>query len=99
LAPGEIGYFAIMPQQIGIPFIITQHMHPAIIMSVIQSQQAWHIFSTIASPLVHVIITPPSIFSHLQVAPIIPMLQAQQHMPFIRQQQEHIAPGIMAHRL
>ena len=61
-----------------------------------QSQQAWIIVTAIVSPLVQVIVTPLAMFSHLQVAII--RAQVQQGIPFIRQQQEHIAPGIMAQR-
>jgi hypothetical protein len=43
-----------------------------------------------------VIVTPLAMFSHLQVA--ITRAQVQHGMPFIRQQQVHIAPGIMAQR-
>lgn len=77
----------------GMPPIITQHMQPAFIIAIIQSQQAWIILQQSASPLVQVIFTPPSIISHL-VAPII-MQQDIMGMPFIIIMQEHIAPGII----
>jgi hypothetical protein len=81
------------PQHMGIPPIITQHMHPAFIIAIIQSQQAWIILQQSASPLIHVIFTPPSIISHL-VVPII-MQQDIMGIPFIIIMQEHMAPGII----
>jgi hypothetical protein len=84
-------------QQTGMPFIIMQQVQPGIIMAVMQSQQAWIVLTMFASPLVQVIMTPMSIISHLQ-APMQPMLQEQQVMPFIIMQHEHMAFGIIMQR-
>lgn len=79
------------------PFIIMQQVMPGIIIAVMQSQQAWIIFSQFLSPDVQVIMQPISIMSILHI-PIIPILHMQQHMPFIVMQQETIPPAIMLHR-
>ena len=50
----------------------------------------------LASPLVHVMMQPSLVISHLQV-PII-RLQVQQTMPFIMQLHEHMLPASMVHR-
>jgi hypothetical protein len=55
-------------QQIGMLFIIRQQQHPAFIIDVIEVQQASIIAVQAASPLVHVMRTPPSIASLLQWA-------------------------------
>jgi hypothetical protein len=78
------------------PFIITQHVQPAFIISAQHSQQAWIISQHCLSPLVHVKQTPISIASHLHM-PIV-KLQQQTIMPFIIMQQLHIPPAIMTQR-
>lgn len=83
-------------QQTGIPFIITQHTHPGIIIAVMQSQQAWAVLAQFASPLVQVIMTPMSIISTLQVQH--DRLQQQVIIPFIVMQHEHIPPAVMLQR-
>jgi len=72
-----------------IPFIITQHVIPGIIIPIMQSQHDWIIFSQCLSPLVHVIVHPMSIISTLHI-PIIPTLHVHIIMPFIIMQHEHI---------
>ncbi len=76
------------------PFIIKQAVQPGIIMLIMQSQQAWIIFSMFLSPLVHVIMQPMSIISILHM-PIMPMLHMQQGTPFIIMQQEHMPPWVI----
>jgi hypothetical protein len=78
-------------------FIIMQQVMPGIIIALMQSQQAWIIFSQFLSPDMQVIMQPMSVISILHM-PIIPMLQQQQHMPFIIMQHETIPPAIMLHR-
>jgi len=78
------------------PFIIIMQVQPGIIMFIMQSQQAWIIFSAILSPLVQVIIMPMSIGSNLH-RPMV-MLQVQTIMPFMVMQQEHMPPAIMLQR-
>ena len=85
----------LVQQQTGIPPIMTQHMQPASIMLIMHSPQAWIIFGNHRIAAVQVIITPPSIISHLQFAII--MLQLHRHIPFIMQQQEQAAPSIIWH--
>jgi len=92
-----IGTFQQTQQQTGMEFIIMQQVMPGIIMAFMQSQQAWIIFSQFLSPDVQVIMQPISVISILHI-PIIPMLQQQQHMPFIIMQQETIPPAIMLQR-
>jgi len=84
-------------QHTGIPFIIMQHVMPGIIIAFMQSQHAWIIFWQFMSPEVQVIMQPISVISILHM-PIIPMLQQQQHMPFIIMQQLIIPPAIMLQR-
>jgi hypothetical protein len=69
------------PQAIGVLFIIMQQAHPALVMQLRQSQQAWIISQHLASPLVQVIDTPLSVISQRHM----PMVMLQQHtvMPFI----------------
>jgi hypothetical protein len=73
----------------GMPFIITQHVIPGIIIPTMQSQHDWIIFSQCSSPLVHVIAHPMSIISTLHI-PIIPTLHTHIVIPFIIMQHEHI---------
>ncbi|MFO0807027.1 MAG: hypothetical protein U0746_00215 [Gemmataceae bacterium] len=80
----------VVPQQIGVPFIMQQQVQPAAIMVAMQSQQAWIILQHSASPLVQVMQQPSLVISHLHM-PIV-MLQQQTIMPFIMQQQEHMPP-------
>ena len=75
---------------------MTQLIQPASIIWLQQSQQAGIILVAMGSPLVQAIVRPLGMFSHLQVAII--SAQVQQGIPFIRQQQVHIAPGLIAHR-
>jgi hypothetical protein len=71
-------------------FIIMQQVQPACIMVFMQSQQAWIISQHFWSPLVQVMQTPLLVISHLHM-PIV-KLQQQTIMPFIVQQQPHMAP-------
>ena len=79
-----------VPQQIGVPFIMTQQVQPACIMQHMQSHHAWIILQHSASPEVQVTQQPSLVMSHLHM----PMVMLQQHtiMPFIMQQQEHMPP-------
>jgi hypothetical protein len=83
-------------QQTGMPLIIMQQVQPALAMAAMQSQQAWIMAPQLASPLVQVMQTPPSIISHLHI-PMV-MLQQQTIMPFITMQQLHMPPAIMVQR-
>jgi hypothetical protein len=78
------------------PFMQTQQTQPALLMTVMQSQQAWIILQHSASPLVQVMQTPSSVISHLHM----PIVMLQQHiiMPFIIMQQLHMPPAVMAQR-
>ena len=78
------------------PFIIIMQVQPGIIIDIMQSQQAWIIFSAVLSPLVQVIIMPMSIDSILHMP--MDMLQVQTIMPFMVMQQEHMPPAIMLQR-
>ena len=62
-------------------FIIRQQVQPAFIMAAQQSQHAWIIAQQSLSPLVHVMVTPFSVISHLHMATT--MLQQQAIIPFI----------------
>jgi len=84
------------PQQTGMLFIMTQQVHPAFIMDVMQSQHAWIMAQQFASPLVQVIVTPSSVISHLHM-PII-RLQQQTIIPFIIMQQLHMPPASIVQR-
>jgi hypothetical protein len=77
-------------------FIITQQVQPAFIMVFMQSQQAWIISQHLASPLVHRMVQPSAVMSHLHM-PIV-RLQQQTIMPFIITQQLHMPPASMAQR-
>ena len=77
-------------------FIITQQVHPSFIMQAIASQQDWIISMHLGSPLVHVIVTPSFVMSHLHI-PII-RLQQQTIMPFIMTQQLHMPPASIVHK-
>src|SRR4051812_30867548 len=63
--PAFIG--VVMPQQIGVLFIMTQQVQPAIIMVDMQSQQAWIILPHSASPEVQVMTQPSLVISHLHM--------------------------------
>ena len=84
------------PQAMGVLFIMTQQVHPALAMQLRQSQQAWIISPHLASPLVQVTQTPLSVISQRHM----PMVRLQQQtvMPFIIQQQLHMLPASMVHR-
>lgn len=70
-------------------------MQPAFMQAIMQSQQAWHIAQQSSSPLVQVMQTPilTSVHSHLH----IDKLHWHIIMPFIMQQQLHMAPAIILH--
>lgn len=70
--------------------MVMQQVQPISIIFIIMSQQLWIIIAHCGSPLVHVIITPPSIISHLHI-PIV-MLHIITGIPFIIMQQQHIPP-------
>jgi hypothetical protein len=78
------------------PFIIMEHVQPAVIMLAQQSQQAWIIAQQFLSPLVQVMQTPMPVASHLHM-PIV-MLQQHTIIPFIIMQQLHIPPAIIVQR-
>ena len=59
------------PQQIGMLFIMMQQEQPALIMDVIEAQQASIMSVQAGSPLVQVMQTPSSVGSHLQWAIIM----------------------------
>jgi hypothetical protein len=84
-------------QQTGMLFIIIMQVQPGAIMDIMQSQQAWIIFSMVLSPLVQVMEQPMSIMSILHM-PIMPMLQQHMHMPFIIMQQQQDPPAIIMQR-
>ena len=69
---------------------MTQQVQPALSMVLRQSQQAWIISAHLASPLVHVKVTPSLVVSHLHM----PMVKLQQQtiMPFHMHQQLHKPP-------
>src|SRR4051794_3227066 len=85
-----------VPQQTGVPLMVTQEVQPAVTMQLTQSQQAWIIWQQLASPLVQVMHTPVSVISHLHM-PIV-KLQAQTVMPFIVTQQPTTPPASIVHR-
>jgi hypothetical protein len=84
------------PQAMGVLFIMTQQVHPALVMTLRQSQQAWIISPHLASPLVQMIETPLSVISQRHM-PMV-MLQLQTVMPFIIMQQLTMPPCSMVHR-
>jgi hypothetical protein len=47
----------------GVLFIMTQQVHPSLVMQLRQSQQAWIISPHLASPLVQVMHTPLAVIS------------------------------------
>jgi hypothetical protein len=79
-----------------VPPIITQQVQPALRQAAMQSQQPWIIAMHPASPLVHVMMQPSLVMSHLHI-PII-RLHVQQVMPFIMQVHEHMPPASMVQR-
>ncbi len=79
------------------PFMQTQHMQPAAMHFVMQSQQAWHISQQALSPLVQVKHTPSLVLVHSHLH--MHMLHWHITMPFIMQQQLHMPPAIILHRL
>ena len=84
------------PQQIGVPFIMTQPVQPHLSMVERQSQQAWIILQQSGSFDVQVIVQPLEVISHLHM-PIV-RLHEQTIMPFIMQQTLHMPPAIMLQR-
>jgi hypothetical protein len=87
---------SVVPQQMGVLFIMQQQVQPAAIMVLMQSQQAWIILQHSASPEVQVIMQPSLVISHLH-RPMV-RLQQQTIMPFIMQQHEHMPPWSIMHR-
>jgi hypothetical protein len=85
-----------VPQQTGVPFMQQQQTQPAVIIVLMQSQQAWIMLLHSASPDVQVIMHPSLVISHLH----IPMVRLQQQtiMPFIMQQSEHMPPWSIMQR-
>jgi hypothetical protein len=85
-----------VPQQTGVPPIITQQVQPALRQAAMQSQQPWSMAIEPASPLMQVKTQPSFVISHLHV----PMnrLHVQQTIPFMMQEQEHIPPANMVQR-
>jgi len=73
-----------------------QQTHPASIMVVMASQQAWIILQQFLSPLVQVIIIPSLVISNLHM-PIV-MLQFIIIIPFIIMQQLTMLPLSIVHR-
>jgi len=74
----------------------TQQTQPAVVMPIMQSQQAWIMAQQDGSPLVQVMQTPSLVGSHLHM----PIAMLQQHiiMPFIIMQQLHMPPAIIEQR-
>jgi hypothetical protein len=91
-----LGIVSLVPQQMGVLFIMQQQVQPAAIMVLMQSQQAWIILQHSASPEVQVIMQPSLVISHLH-RPMV-RLQQQTIMPFIMQQHEHMPPWSIMHR-
>jgi len=85
-----------VPQQHGVPPIMTQQVQPDFKHAAMHSQQPWIMATHAASPLVQVTTQPSLVISHLHM-PII-RLQLQHIMPFIMQQQEHMLPASMVNR-
>jgi hypothetical protein len=83
-------------QQTGMLFMQTQQTQPAVVMPIMQSQQAWIMAQQDGSPLVQVMQTPSLVGSHLHM----PIAMLQQHiiMPFIIMQQLHMPPAIIEQR-
>jgi hypothetical protein len=77
-------------------FIIIQHMQPSFIIVAMHSQHAWIISAHLASPLVHVMVQPSFVMSHLHM-PIV-RLQQQTTIPFMTMQQLHMLPESMVQR-
>jgi hypothetical protein len=77
------------------PFMHMQHMQPAAMHLVMQSQQAWHISQQLLSPLVQVKQTPFLVFVHSHLHKH--RLHWHIIMPFIRQQQLHMPPASILH--
>jgi hypothetical protein len=77
-------------------FMQTQQTQPAVVMPIMQSQQAWIMAQQDGSPLVQVMQTPSLVGSHLHM----PIAMLQQHiiMPFIIMQQLHMPPAIIEQR-
>lgn len=75
------------------PFIIMQQQHPAFIIFIMQSQQAWIMSQQALSPDKQEIMQPSGVISHLQV----PMVMEQDIMvmPFIIMQQAIMPPAII----
>jgi hypothetical protein len=82
-------------QQTGVPLKHTQHMQPAFMQAIMQSQQAWTISQAALSPLVQVMQTPISIISQVQLH--IAMLHWHMTMPFFMQQQLHMPSHSILH--
>jgi hypothetical protein len=80
-------------QQQGMPPRPTQHMQPAFMQLLMQSQQACNISQQCLSPEVQVMHTPSLVISHLQLH----MAKLHWHMtrPFIMHEQLHIPPASM----
>ena len=85
-----------VPQHIGIWFIIRQQVQPACIIAFMQSQQLWIIWQHFASPEAQVIRQPVSVISIVHMP--ITRLQVQAIMPFIIMQQLTMPPDIMVQR-
>jgi hypothetical protein len=85
-----------VPQQIGIWFIIRQQVQPACIIAFMQSQQLWIIWQHLGSPDMHIILQPLSVISIVHMP--ITRLHEQTIMPFIIMQQLTMPPDIMVHR-
>ena len=85
-----------MQQHTGVPPIIMQHMQPAFMQAIMQSQQPWIMSQQALSPLVQVITQPSLVISHLHM-PIV-MLQQHTIMPFIIMHMLHMPPAIIVQR-
>jgi hypothetical protein len=91
-----LNYIIVVPQQMGMLFMVRQQVQPDCIIVVMHSQQLWIILQQAASPEVHMILQPFSVISVVH----IPIVRLQQHtiMPFIIMQQPIIEPDIMVQR-
>jgi hypothetical protein len=75
-------------QQTGVPPNQTQHMQPASMQAIMQSQQAWTMSQQALSPLVQVMQTPSAVISQVQLH--MAMLHWHMHMPFFMHMQLHM---------
>jgi len=88
---------SVLPQQTGVLLIMKQQVQPQSMQVMMQSQQAWIIWLHCWSPLVQVMMKPLSVISKRHM-PIV-KLHVQHIMPLHMQQQLHMPPASIVHRL